>query len=565
MKATGSLDRIERASSVSSDTSSSSSSSSSSRSSSDEKDPLLSATIVPKRRSSSLAEDPYDNADEVEYLYEQDFFALRAECLKAKKLFEDPEFPADNDLLRKRSARHFDDLEWLRPHEFIRPEEPILVSDRNEGFDIRVGLDSWFVPAMSAVAESEALLNQVVPKDQGFTAKENYAGIFHFRFWFGRWIEIVVDDRLPIKNGTPLYMKSACVEEFWPALLEKAYAKAKGSYELLNHWMPIDGCIELTGGVPERVRNLPDLLSMDARHADRLFFDLLRASQLGNIILATTAIKTRQTKLCLAEASQLGLHVKYAYRVTRVAYLGEGQQLIRVKNCSGPLHVNWIGAWHPTDTRWANVSDDIKKELETETYQDGGFWMAYGDFLKYFKTVDICHLNHEVDQDITFHGRWEVGLNAGGVQKGDFKNYSKNPQCFIRLNDSDPSDPDGRCSAVISLMQRREPKSRAKGLNQVGFKVYRVEDQCEELSTQFFAYRRNDGYHKCVAKTPTWQDGRETNIRVRLSPGKYCIIPSTFFPDREGDFILRVHIERYSRERTDELMKRPLHAIESVE
>lgn len=350
---------------------------------------MLSATIVPKRRSSSLAEDPYDNADEVEYLYEQDFFALRAECLKAKKLFEDPEFPADNDLLRKRSARHFDDLEWLRPHEFIRPEEPILVSDRNEGFDIRVGLDSWFVPAMSAVAESEALLNQVVPKDQGFTAKENYAGIFHFRFWFGRWIEIVVDDRLPIKNGTPLYMKSACVEEFWPALLEKAYAKAKGSYELLNHWMPIDGCIELTGGVPERVRNLPDLLSMDARHADRLFFDLLRASQLGNIILATTAIKTRQTKLCLAEASQLGLHVKYAYRVTRVAYLGEGQQLIRVKNCSGPLHVNWIGAWHPTDTRWANVSDDIKKELETETYQDGGFWMAYGDFLKYFKVTNI--------------------------------------------------------------------------------------------------------------------------------------------------------------------------------
>lgn len=42
--------------------------------------------------------------------------------------------------------------------------------------------------------------------------------------------------------------QSSSAEEFWPALLEKAYAKAKGSYELLNHWMPIDGCIELTGG-----------------------------------------------------------------------------------------------------------------------------------------------------------------------------------------------------------------------------------------------------------------------------------------------------------------------------
>ena len=85
----------------------------------------------------------------------------------------------------------------------------------------------------------------------------------------------------------------------------------------------------------------------------------------------------------------------------------------------------------------------------------------------FFQTLDICHLNHEVDQDVTFHGRWEVGLNAGGVQKADFRNYSKNPQCFVRLNDPDPSDPEGRCSAIISLMQRREPKSRAKGLNKV--------------------------------------------------------------------------------------------------
>ena len=117
----------------------------------------------------------------------------------------------------------------------------------------------------------------------------------------------MVDDRLPVKKNVPLYMKSACREEFWPSLLEKAYAKAKGSYELLNHWMPIDGCIELTGGVPERVRNLPELLRADAKHADRLFFDLLRASQLGNIILVQPPVKSRQTKLCLSEATQLGL------------------------------------------------------------------------------------------------------------------------------------------------------------------------------------------------------------------------------------------------------------------
>lgn len=510
-----------------------------------------------------MKEDSSDSDDDIEFLYEQNFFEIRDACLKEKRLFEDPEFPADNDLLRSRSGRHVEDLEWLRPRDFCKTDDPILVSSRNEGFDIRVGLDSWFVPAMSAVAESEAMLGQVVPKDQGFTEKEKYAGIFHFRFWFGRWIEIVVDDRLPVKKDAPLYMKSSSAEEFWPALLEKAYAKAKGSYELLNHWMPIDGCIELTGGVPERVRNLHQMLTADARHADRLFLDMLRASQLGNIILVSMPTKkTRDDKMRLAEATQLGLETKYTYRVTQVADLGQGQQLVRVKNCSGPNFVKWIGAWNPNDSRWTNVSEEAKKELDAETYHDGGFWMAYGDFLKYFKTLDICHLNHESDQVVAFHGRWEVGLNAGGVQKGDFRNFAKNPQCFIRLADPDPSDPEGKCSAIISLMQRREPKSRAKGMNKVGFKVYRVEEEVEELKTDFFAYARNDGLHRCVAKTPTWQDGRETNVRVRLPSGKYCVVPCTFEPEQEGDFILRVHIERYEEQAGAD---RPPRGVEEIE
>ena len=46
-------------------------------------------------------------------------------------------FPTDNDLLRQRSERYIDDVEWMRPSDIVRPEDPVLVSDRNEGFDIR--------------------------------------------------------------------------------------------------------------------------------------------------------------------------------------------------------------------------------------------------------------------------------------------------------------------------------------------------------------------------------------------------------------------------------------------
>lgn len=104
-----------------------------------------------------------------------------------------------------------------------------------------------------------------------------------------------------------------------------------------------------------------------------------------------------------------------------------------MKNCSGWTDPQWAGSWSPDDTNWANVTEATRRELDGEAFHDGGFWIGYQDFLKYFDTIDFCHINKEQDKEVVFNGRWEVGLNAGGVQKGDFKNYAKNPQCFIEL------------------------------------------------------------------------------------------------------------------------------------
>uniref|UniRef100_A0A8C2Z6B5 Calpain 2, (m/II) large subunit b n=1 Tax=Cyclopterus lumpus TaxID=8103 RepID=A0A8C2Z6B5_CYCLU len=469
----------------------------------------VASTLAKKR---ALAAGFGSNANAVRYL-NQDFAALRAQCRSAGKLFCDPAFPAAPEALGfkelGRSSSKVRGVTWKRPTEIAsNPEFIVGGATRTDICQGALG-DCWLLAAIASLTLNEYVMARVVPTDQSFG--DDYAGIFHFQFWqYGEWVDVVIDDRLPVKDGELLFVHSAEGREFWSALLEKAYAKVNGCYEALSGGSTTEGFEDFTGGIK----------ALEAGALLGCSIDITSA--------ADSEAVTRQ-KLVKGHAYSLTGAVEVNYR-------GRMEKLVRIRNPWG--QVEWTGAWSDGSSEWKYVQGDCPHA----NAEDGEFWMSFSEFSRNYNRVEVCTLTPDtIDDDSVKHwsvskfdGTWRRGSTAGGCRNNPYT-FWMNPQFVIRLEeeDDDPGDGEVGCSFVVGLIQKNRRKLRKQGedMHTVGFAIYEFYGQREvHLDKNFFLT------HAQTAKSETFINLREVSTRFKLPPGEYLVVPSTFEPHLNGDF-----------------------------
>nr|DBA14277.1 TPA: hypothetical protein GDO54_005271 [Pyxicephalus adspersus] len=446
---------------------------------------------------------------------EKTFEELRKKCLERKVLFQDREFPADDSSMFY--SQNFPvKFEWKRPP----------------------SCDCWFLAAIACLTLNEKLLFRVIPPDQNFT--DNYAGIFHFQFWrYGDWVDVIIDDCLPTFNNQLVFTKSSQRNEFWSALLEKAYAKLHGSYEALKGGNTTEAMEDFTGGVTE---------FYEIKEAPKDLFKIMKkAFERGSLIgCSIDVIVPAQYETRMAS----GLVKGHAYSVTGVEetpFKGERVKLVRLRNPWG--QVEWNGSWSDNSKEWNIIEKSEKSRLQHQIKEDGEFWMSFDDFMKNFTKLEICNLTADALESDSLQtwtvsvneGRWVRGCSAGGCRNFP-DTYWTNPQYRLKLleEDDDPEDNEVVCSFLVALMQKNRRKDRKMGANlfTIGFAIYEMHGNKQHLQKDFFLY--NASKDRCKS----YINMREVSQRFRLPPSEYVIIPSTYEPHQEGEFILRVFSEK---------------------
>ncbi|XP_068186538.1 calpain-1 catalytic subunit-like [Antennarius striatus] len=462
----------------------------------------------------------------------QDYMQLKKSLLSQANKFEDETFPANSDSLGKLedlTPEQLKEVEWLRPHD-LNPD-PSFIEDGTSRLDFKQGDvgNCWFLSSIGALTLHNGLVAQVVPHDQSF--KNDYTGIFHFRFWrYGKWVDVVIDDLLPTRNSEPVSVSSRSQKEFWAPLLEKAYAKICGSYKDMIAGNPPEALKDFGGGVHMNYKLCKD--------KSDLWDVMYRAIESKTMMGCGTFTGDKGKEIY----KTFGLVDGHAFAVTAVKQLeidSDSIKLVRVWNPWGEKE--WNGEWSDKSGVWNTVCDQDRDECLKQR-NDGEFWMSMKDFCTYFEELDICCESpnfisgDEGEWNCSLkEGRWEKDTSAGGSdsQSGEFWT---NPQYRLTVREGE-EECEGAKNVLLSLLQKPDEEYRSKlKYHSIGFTIYRVPEEAPRGRLPQSLLQDEE-----PLKVSEFSESRELIEFHSLEPGDYLIIPCTYEPNQTGSFIITIY------------------------
>nr|XP_040044197.1 calpain-12 [Gasterosteus aculeatus aculeatus] len=489
---------------------------------------------------------------------DQDFQTLLEKCLKSRTLFADPCFPPQQTSIgMPEDPDPKKAIKWRRPKEIgvnaVFVEDTIGTTDICQG---QLG-NCWLLAALSCLTMHPTLFEKVVPPNQSLS--ESYAGIFHFRFWqYGEWVEVVVDDRLPVREGRLLFSYSHTRNEYWSALVEKAYAKLVGCYGSLKGGNISEGMEDFTGGIAYS-------LQVSSRAPQVLWRSLTAALSRGSLLSCFIQASSNPE---VGKVTGDGLVKGHAYAITdsdKVTKASDETLLLRLRNPWG--FVEYRGPWSDASKEWDDVVKEEKERIDLKQKEDGEFWISAEDFSRLFNVVELCSVNPDnlEDQNIAlntwsiseYKGCWVSGSSAGGSSKYT-QSFWKNPQFQLDLTQHDRAEEDNQhddgsrtpqekraekekskakqCTVFVELLQKNRRKKTQADFLHIAFHIYKVPSELKGVCLRGDFFRTNfpvGSSGKYEAQRGSWRE-------MQLDPGNYILVPSTFQPNQPGEFFVRI-------------------------
>lgn len=316
--------------------------------------------------------------------------------------------------------------------------------------------DCWFLSSLAPLAEFQGgvFVRSLLPGQEAISA----SGVYLVRLCLGgRWHWTLVDDRLPCLGGRSLDHRilAHCETQrlqLWASLIEKAAAKACGSYEGLHLGEAREALSMLTGWPCKTIG-----FSRRDFDPDILWATLSSSNAAGFLVTCGTfGVKT---------SSLIPHHI---YSVLDVFDLdapnpgGRRARLVKIRNPqlrdTNSAAKKWNGAWCDSSPLW---TPELRNKVGCpEGGTPGVFFMAFGDFIRQFSHCTICRI-----QSADWHEARET-LELPGVQP---------PELAMSLEVADAAE----CSLSLSQPEERLRGSRlhknlSKHMARIGFVVLRL-------------------------------------------------------------------------------------------